>query len=67
MIDISKDMTDDFYQSKDIRKGKVLMFKLEDTETHLKIVRLNRRKKICLVEEVTLLTEKELGEKLNGN
>lgn len=66
LIDISNDMTDAFYADPDIKRGKVLIFNFEGSETHLKIVKLNRRKKTCFVEEIKLLTEKELNDELSG-
>ena len=60
MIDISNDMTDAFYADKDIKKGKVLIFNFEGTETHMKITRLNRTKKTCFVTEVNLVREEDL-------
>ena len=67
MIDISADMTDTFYADPNITKGKVLIFNFEGSETHMKIVRLNRRKKTCMVTEIKLRTEQELKDELNGN
>lgn len=66
MIDISADLTDTFYKDKSIKKGSVLIFDFEGSPTHLKIVRLNRKSKICIVKEVNLITEKELQEKLDA-
>lgn len=66
LIDISKDMTPEFFANKDFKRGKVLIFNFEGSETHLKIVRLNRKSRTCLVREVNLLTETELKEQLNG-
>jgi hypothetical protein len=68
MIDISNDMTDAFYADPEIKKGKILIFNFEGSETHLKIVRLNRRKKTCFVEEYKLteaLTAKEAERAMN--
>lgn len=71
MIDISNDMNDAFYKSKDIKKGSVLMFKSKDEktgevkDTNLKIVRLNRKKKICIVDEIRLYTPDNLPEGLS--
>jgi hypothetical protein len=65
LIDISKDMNDAFYANKDIKVGSVLMFKSKDEktgeveDTNLKIIRLNRKSKICLVEEIKLYTSDE--------
>lgn len=62
LIDLSKELTPAFFISKDIKKGSVLIFKdAEDRETHLKIVRLNRTKGICLAESVKLYTEDEIN------
>lgn len=62
LIDISNDMTDEFF--KDAVKGKVLGFKLEDTTTYYKIKRLDKHRKIVKVEEVRLYTGDELKEEL---
>lgn len=65
LIDISKDMNEAFYANKDIKKGSVLMFKSKDEktgevkDTNLKIIKLNRKKQICLVEEIKLYTSDE--------
>lgn len=62
LIDISNDMTPAFYKDPEIKKGKVLIFNFEGSETHLKIVRLNRKSRTCLAEEVRLHREEEVSE-----
>lgn len=60
-IDISDMMNEKFFDDKEnIYKGKVLMFEFEGSRTNLRIVRLNRKQRICEVEEVTLYTPEEL-------
>ena len=66
LIDISKDLTDTFYKDKNIKIGSVLMFDFEGSKTNFKIVRLNRKSKICLVEETKLYTETEFKEVLDA-
>lgn len=63
LIDLSRELTPAFFKAKDIKKGSVLVFTTEDgEETHLKIVRLNRTKRICKAEPVKLYTEQEVTE-----
>lgn len=59
LIDISAEMNDAFFKNRDFKVGSVLMYDYEGTKTNLKIVRLNRAKKICLVEEIKLYTTEE--------
>jgi len=59
-IDISNDMTPAFYKDPEIKKGKILIFNFEGSETHLKIVRLNRKSRICFAKEVKLVKEEDL-------
>lgn len=62
-IDISKDMTDEFY--KVAKYGQVLRFKQEDgTMQEFKISRLNRKSKVCIVKPWKTYTQDELSEKL---
>lgn len=63
LIDISAEMNDAFFKNKDFKVGSVLMFEYEGSKTNLKIVRLNRSKKICLVEEIKLYTTEEAAVK----
>lgn len=63
-IDASDTFTKEFYDSKDIHKGKVLIFATDDGDKHYKIVRLNRSKRICFLEETKLYKEDELKRKL---
>jgi hypothetical protein len=63
-IDASDTFTKEFYESKEIYKGKVLIFSTDDGDKHYKIVRLNRRKRKCFLEETKLYNEKELKRKL---
>jgi hypothetical protein len=63
-IDISAELNDAFYKNKDFKVGSVLMYDYEGSKTNLKIVRLNRSKKVCLVKEIKLYTTKE-WEQLN--
>lgn len=58
-IDISDQLTPDFFQSEFAKKGKVLTFQIEDGKTHFKIVRLNKAKQICEVVPVDLTKLKE--------
>lgn len=53
-IDISDQLTPEFFQSEFARKGKVLTFQIEDDRTSFKIVRINRAKQICEVVPVNL-------------
>ena len=63
-IDISKDLTPEFY--KQAKKGQVLTFREGATLTHLKITRLNKSKRICLVERMNdYLTMGEAEERYN--
>lgn len=62
LIDLSKNLTPQFFENKDFKKGKVLIFQLEDDKTYLKIVRLNRAKRICIAKEVRLYTKEEINE-----
>ena len=68
IIDMSKDVTDKFYN--DYKKGQVLGF-LQDDETmkHYKIVRLDKRRKVVKVQEVKLYTQEEANfiNKINNN
>jgi hypothetical protein len=60
LIDISKEMTPKFF--KEAKKGMVLVFKDDlGKETQLKIVRLNRRLRVCKCELVQLYTEDEIN------
>jgi hypothetical protein len=61
-IDISSEMNSTFYKDKDIKVGSVLIFGYEGSKTSLKIIRLNRSKKLCWVEEVKLYSQKEFDE-----
>lgn len=63
LIDISAAMNDAFFKSRDFKVGSVLMFEYEGSRTNLKIVRLNRSKKVCLVEEIKLYTTEEAAVK----
>ena len=65
LIDISAEMNDAFYKDRDFKVGSILMFDYEGSKTNLKIVRLNRSKKICLVEEIKLYTTEEAAAKRN--
>ena len=64
MIDISNDMTKEFYKDKKFKKGSVLIFDFEGSKTEFKIIRLNRAKRICHVVETRLYTEQELKDEL---
>ena len=57
-IDISDDMTDEFY--KDARFGQILRFEGGD----FKIVRLNRKSKICMVVPAKTYDVDEFNEEL---
>lgn len=61
-IDISKDLNQTFFQDKSIHKGKILGFQQDGELNHYKIVRLNRSKKICIVEPIKLYTEDEVND-----
>lgn len=63
LINISEDMTPEFYKDKNMKKGVILIYSYEGSKTNLKIVRLNRSKKICLVEEIKLYTTEEAAVK----
>lgn len=63
LIDISAEMTDAFFD--DVKKGQVLGFRNDSETVYYKIVRLNKKKKICLVEPTTLYTEQELNDLLS--
>ena len=63
LIDISAEMNDAFFKNRDFKVGSVLMYDYEGSKTNLKIVRLNRAKKICLVEEIKLYTTEEAAVK----
>lgn len=64
-IEISKDMTDDFY--KVARFGQILRFRDEDNEIgEYKIVRLNRKSKICIVKPFKTYTVEEFNEMTGG-
>lgn len=60
-IDLSTMFTDTFFNDPTIKRGKVLIFDNEGTQTHFKIVRLNRKSKVCIAEEVKLYTEDEMN------
>lgn len=57
-IDLSKELTPAFFTNKDFKVGKVLIFA---DGTNLKITRLNRKKKVCIAEEIKLYTEDEIN------
>ena len=59
-IDISKDLNKNFFQDKSIHKGKVLGFQQDGELNHYKIVRLNRSKKICIVEPIDLYDDQDI-------
>ena len=62
MMDISKDMADSFFKSKQFAIGKILIFKNDEgLETHFKIVRFDRKRKICKVEPAKIYTEDEIN------
>ena len=61
LIDLSQELTPAFFKEKSIKKGSVLIFESESGKTELKIVRLNRAKRICLAEPVKLYTEDEMN------
>lgn len=61
-FDISQDLTPAFFNDKSIKKGSVLIFDYEGSKLHMKIVRLNRSKRICIVEEVKLYTADEIND-----
>ena len=59
-IDLSPNLTTSFFKDKQFKKGSVLIFTDENNRrTELKIIRLNRKSKICIVEKVRLFTEAE--------
>lgn len=67
LIDLSKELTPQFFNEKQgddyrFKIGSVLVF-LDDNnqKTELKIVRLNRSKRICKVQPVKLYTEDEIN------
>jgi hypothetical protein len=59
-IDISDEMNDSFFVK--VHKKQVLTFERDGGRKSFKIVRLNRQKKICVVEPVTLHTKDEAEE-----
>jgi hypothetical protein len=62
MIDISKELAPAFFKNPEFKKGKVIGFQQGDSVEHYKIVRLNRAKKICMVEPIKLYTEDEIND-----
>lgn len=61
-IDISKEVSDEFYGK--FSKGQVLGFQKKGHITHYKIVRLDKHRKIVIVEPIKLYTDDELTNKL---
>jgi hypothetical protein len=61
-IDISDQMKPQFFA--DAKKGKVLGFKQDGQIKHYRITRLNKSKKICIVEPTELVSLKEADEKI---
>jgi hypothetical protein len=63
LIDLSTELTREFFTNKKFKKGSVLIFQEpgKDEQTELKIVRLNRAKQICLAEPVKLYTEDDIN------
>ena len=59
LIDISEDMTPEFYR--DFKRNQILTFEKDGVKTELKIVRLNKSKQICIVEPVKTYTEEEIN------
>ena len=64
-IDISDSLTDKFFA--DAKKGMVIGFKKDDVVTHYRIVRLNRQKKICIVEETRLMSPEDAAEQMRSD
>lgn len=60
-IDLSDELTPEFFRNKNFKKGSVLIFDGDNGKTELKIVRLNRSKKICIAEPTRLYTEDEIN------
>ena len=61
-IDLSSELTTEFFKNKKFKKGSVLIFQnKEGNNTELKITRLNRKKQICLAEPIKLYTEDEIN------
>lgn len=64
-IDISDQFTPAFFKDPNIKKGTSLSFGQKPNQRDFKIVRLNRSKRICIVEEIDLMTEQEMKDKFN--
>jgi hypothetical protein len=62
LIDISKELAPAFFKNPEFKKGSVLGFSKDGGEIErFKIVRFNRKGKICIVEPITLYTEDEIN------
>ncbi len=60
-IDLSNNFNKLFYENKDFKIGRVLIFD-GSSKWQYKIVRLNRAKRICIAEKIRLYTEDEMNE-----
>jgi hypothetical protein len=66
LIDISSDMTPEFFKEESIVKGRVLIFSQDGEKKAYRIVRLNRKECVCKVVETRLYTKEEIDNIAGG-
>ncbi len=60
LIDISDDMTPTFFKDPSIKRGCILTFNQNGVVRYFKIIRLNRKERVCKVRETIIFTGEEI-------